>query len=218
MIKRSVGAMVVGSVVTVGAAIASCSFPTYNITVTGSGGASASVSSGAVGSGGHGGSGGASTTASSGSVGGAGGASASSGSAGGNGGAGGASSGTTTAASSSTGTCSTDEDGDGAVSWECGGPDCADQDNRAHPGADFTPGAAIKGPLQPGILPYDFNCDFSETKKTLKITCPGVCLTPVMSGFQNDVPCGASGIIGHCDGGLACGWVSDSTNTTEICK
>lgn len=197
MMKRNVGALVVGCVFASAVGIASCSFPTYNITVTGSGGATAA-------------------SASSGS-GGGGGASASSGSAGGGGSGGGTS---TTTTSTSSGPCSTDEDGDGAISWQCvGGKDCADQDNRAHPWADFTIGAAIKGLRSPGTLPYDFNCDLSETKQTLTLACAGaLCPTPVTTkGFVQDVNCGASGNLGHC-AGVPNSFVSDSINLTEVCK
>ena len=213
MIKRSVKAMVGGGVVVITAGVASCSFPTYNIIVTGGAGggatttsASATASTGAVGGG---------EATSSGSAGGSGGASASTSSAGG---ASSTSTATGTTTSTSSGPCSTDEDGDGAISWQCGGTDCADQDSRAHPGADFTIGAAIQGLRLPGTLPYDFNCDQAETKKIPTLACTGSCLIPSgMTGYKDDVLCGASGIVGHCEGTI-CGWVSDSTNKTEICK
>jgi hypothetical protein len=202
MMTRNVGATVVGGVVAIAAGIASCSFPTYNITVTGSGGATAS--SGSVGGGGG-------ASASNGSVGGGGSASASNGSAGGGGSA---------TTSTSSGPCATDEDGDQAISWQCaGGTDCADQDPRAYPKADFTAGAPIMGPRSPVTLPYDFNCDKIETRKTVKLNCPIVCVFPGKEhGFQIDVDCGKSGTLGHCQGGVPCKWTSDSADTLQICK
>ena len=200
------GAKIGGGVVAIVATIASCSFPTYDITVTGGSDGATTAASGSSGSGG--------ASTSSGSGGGAGGATASSG-------ASTSSSASSTTTSTSSGPCTTDEDGDGVISWQCaGGKDCADQDKRAHPGADFTPGAAILGLRSPGTLPYDFNCDFSETKQTLTLSCTGaVCPTPVTTqGFAMDVSCGASGNLGHCAGTLPCGFVSDSANTTEVCK
>jgi hypothetical protein len=213
MKQRSVSATIVGSFVAIGVAIASCSFPTYNITVTGSGGASATAS-GAVGGGGA-------TATSSASIGGAGGASASSASSGSVGG--GASTSTSTASatsSTSSGPCSTDEDQDGAISWQCaGGTDCADQDPRAHPNANFTAGAAIMGLRSPVTLPYDFNCDKKETKQTVKLNCPAICFLPGMQqGFPVDVDCDSPGMLGHCAGGLACKWTSNSANMVQICK
>lgn len=43
--------------------------------------------------------------------------------------------------------------------------DCADADDRAHPGqADFFT-TTIKGVLSPGFSPWDFNCDGDETRR-----------------------------------------------------
>ena len=193
MMKRSVAALIVGCVVASAAGVASCSFPTYNIIVTGSGGASASSAS----SGSVGGAGGASTTASS----------------------GGAAS-TSTTSSTGSGPCSTDADSDTAISWQCaGGKDCADQDNRAHPGADFTAGAPIIGPRSPGTLAYDFDCDTFEKTKYPKLICPGVCVVPgTVLGFVQEVSCGMTGTLGHCAGSIKCAWVSDGLSTMQTCK
>lgn len=208
MTKRTVGGMLLGFLVSVTAAIASCSFPSYEIIVTGTsgsaGGATASASSG----GGGGGNGGASSTVTTGS---------------GTGGSGGSSASTSSASSSSTGdfdagACPIDEDNDGFVSWQCpGGKDCADQDSRANPNAGFIAGLPIKGLKQPATLPYDFNCMAGEEKQTLTLNCTGVCLAPSAPGFQKDVECGAAGALGHCEG-LACAWVSDSKNLAQLCK
>lgn len=206
MIERNVGAMVVGGVVVIAAGIASCTFPTYNITVASGSGGGASTT--AASSGSTGGDDTSTTTTS----GGGGGSAASSGSAGGG----------TSSTSSSTGSgaCTTDADIDMAISWQCaGGKDCADQDDRAHPAADYTPGAAILGPRSPGTLAYDFDCDTFETKKVKKLICPAVCALPGTElGFLEEVDCGASGTLGHCEGTVNCKWVSNSMNTQQTCK
>lgn len=180
----------------------------------GSSTASSSASSGTGGAPGSTGTGGGASAAAS-TSGDGGGGSASSSSAGG-----GSSTSTSTSTSTGSGPCATDEDGDGVISWQCpGGKDCADQDKRAHPGADFTAGAAISGLRSPGTLPYDFNCDFTETKQTLVLSCVGaICSIPATTkGYQQDVSCGAAGPVGHC-AGSPCGWVSDSIALTQICK
>lgn len=187
-------------------------------TPEGAGGSSTASSSASSGTGGapfSTGTGGGTSAASS-TSGDGGSASASSSSAGG-----GSSVSVSTSASTGSGPCTTDEDGDGVISWQCaGGKDCADQDKRAHPGADFTAGAAISGPRSPGTLPYDFNCDGTETKQTPVLACIGaICATPATTkGFQQDESCGAPGMLGHCAGTTPCTWVSDSAVQTQICK
>jgi hypothetical protein len=206
MMKRNVGAMLVGLLSASVAAAASCSFPTYNITLpTGTGTGGESGSSGSVGGGGS------SSATSTGSTSSATSSTATSSSA---------------ASSSSTGgfdagACPVDEDNDTVISWQCpGGNDCADQDDRAHPGAGFQAGPAIKGTRSPNTLPYDFDCDLKEMKETLTLTCPTTCVVDVGLGFKEDEDCGASSALGHCgnDSILGCKWISNSTNTIERCK
>jgi hypothetical protein len=116
------------------------------------------------------------------------------------------------------GACPLDEDTDGVTSWQCpGGEDCADQDSRAHPGADFVVGGPIKGTTRAGTLPYDFNCNLAEEKQTLTLNCKGLCLDPSIHGFDHDVACNMAGALGHC-GNLPCDWISDSKSTTQLCK
>jgi hypothetical protein len=123
--------------------------------------------------------------------------------------------------STSSGGCNTDEDGDGAISWQCpGGTDCADQDARAHPGAAFFTGPSIMGARSPGTLSYDFDCDQKETMEWPKLVCNGAsCATPPQTqGFNSaEVACGNSGMLGHC-AGLPCSWVSDSGTVLQSCK
>ena len=204
MIERNVGAIVVGSVVVIAAGIASCTFPTYNITVAPGSGGGASTT--AASSGSTGGDDTSTTTTS----GGGGGSAASSGSAGGG----------TSTTSTGSGACTTDADIDMAISWQCaGGKDCADQDDRAHPAADYTPGAAILGPRSPGTLAYDFDCDTFETKKVKKLICPAVCALPGTElGFLEEVACGAADTLGHCEGTVNCKWVSNGMSTQQTCK
>lgn len=200
MTKRTVGGMLLGLLVSVTAALTSCSFPTYEIIVTGTGGASATSSSG-------GGNGGASSTGPT-----------SSGSS--------ASTATNSASSSSSsggfdaGACPIDEDKDGVISWQCpGGMDCADQDERAKPSAGFTAGDPIKGLKRPGTLPYDFNCESGEEKQTVTLTCMGaVCADGTTQGFAQDVDCSDAGALGHCGGTLPCVWMSDSKSLEQLCK
>jgi hypothetical protein len=210
MMMRNGSAKIGGCVVVIVAAIASCSFPTYDITVTGGSTDATTAASGSSGS--SGGSGGAST--SSGSGGGAGGASATASSASTSGSA------STTASGSSSSTggpCTTDADGDTYISAKCpGGNDCADGDALANLKGDYHTFPITNPP--PGTLPYDFNCSGSEEAETPKLTCGGDCSS---MGFNSVVPCGASAPLGKC-GGIAplCGFtaLSPAVSKTQRCK
>jgi hypothetical protein len=204
MMKRNVGAMLVGLLSASVAVAASCSFPTYNITLpTGTGTGGESGSSGSVGGGGSSSATSTGTTSTA------------------------TSSSTTSASATSSsstggfdaGACPVDEDNDTVISWQCpGGNDCADQDDRAHPGAGFLPGPAIKGLLSPGTLPFDFDCDTKEMKETPAPVCPGACLAPGELVFKDAVACGAVGDLGRCTGTVFCAWLSDNSSTTQRCK
>ncbi|MEP7125432.1 MAG: hypothetical protein ABJE95_31155 [Byssovorax sp.] len=217
MMKRNRRVMIGGGVVAIVATIASCSFPTYDITVTGG---SADATTAATGSSGSaGGSGGASATASSGS----GGASASSGTSASTSSTSTSTSASTTSSSASTsattgsGPCSTDADGDTYISAKCpGGNDCADGDALANPKGDFHTFPITNPP--PGTLPFDFNCSGSEEAETPKLTCGGDCSSV---GFNSVVACGASAPLGKCAGiAPLCGFmeISPAVSKTQRCK
>jgi hypothetical protein len=213
MMKRNGGAKIGGCVVVIVAAIASCSFPTYDITVTGGSAGETTAVTGSSGS--VGGSGGAST--SSGSGGGAGGASATASSGSSAASTSGSASTTASAGSTGSGPCTTDADGDTYVSAKCpGGNDCADGDALANPKGDYHT-FPITNPL-PGTLPFDFNCDGAEEAETPKLTCGGDCSS---TGFNTVVACGASAPLGKC-GGIAplCGFtaISPAVSKTQRCK
>lgn len=187
MMKRNARAMIGGGVVAVVAAIASCSFPPYDITVTGgSGGASAS--SGSVGGGGAG----ATTTGSSG---------------------GGASSTTsTTTASSASGSSSSsgtglpcesdggpcDCDNDKSLALSCGtGTDCNDENALVHPKQAMF----FKDKIAGSVNDYDYDCDGVqkyEVEGVLDCTNPAACDT-MTQRWKTKVPaCGEVGQIGTC--------------------
>lgn len=193
MTKQNVGAMLVGLLVSIGASVASCSFPTYNITVTtGSGGGSSSGS-------GNGG-GGAGATASSGSAGG--------------GGASSTSTTSSTSTSSSTGTgvpCVSDGgpcdcDDDKALAKTCGGgTDCNDHDTLVHPGqATF-----FKSKIVGSANDFDYDCNGMEKYElegVLDCTNGLACDTTTLK-WKTKVPgCGETGQIGKCliPSALAC--------------
>jgi hypothetical protein len=107
-------------------------------------------------------------------------------------------------ASSSSSGCATDDDHDGYLSWTCAppGPDCADEDPLAHPGAGFE-ATPISGPRSPGTQPFDFDCDGVVETETPALDC-GTC--DPRTGFEADVPCGMSAAVGTCVGLVLCSW------------
>lgn len=113
-------------------------------------------------------------------------------------------SGSSASASSSSGKpCPQDHDNDHVLSWLCGGPDCADEDSRAFPGAGFQP-TAIVGPERDALV-FDFNCDGKEQAQIPK--CALGCASTIAPGFEKDVACGVKAPLGTCSG-LLCAWVS----------
>jgi hypothetical protein len=192
MTKRNVGGMLLALAVSITAAIASCTFPTYEIIVTGTTGSTGDASATASSSSSGGGDGGASSTSST-----------SSGN-GGSGGSGGSSTSSTSSASStssvsstSSGACTTDADGDTYVSVKCpGGTDCADGDVLANPKGDFH-AFSIQNPPA-GTQPFDFNCNGNQETETPVVTsCGADCST---EGFSAKVACGDTGPTGKCGG------------------
>ena len=184
-------------------AIASCSFPAFDITVSGG-------SSGAT----------TAATGSSGSAGGSGGASTSSGSAGGAGGAiatASSSASTSSGSTTSTGPCSTDADGDKYISAKCpGGNDCADGDALANINGDYHTFPITNPP--PGTLPFDFNCSGGEEAETPKVSCGVDCAS---QGFNAVVPCGSTAPLGKCGGVVGfCTFqpLSPAASKTQRCK
>lgn len=192
MMKRSSSVILAGYVISVGAVIASCSFPTYNITVSGgTGGASTSSSSvGSVGGGG------ASGTASS-SSGGVGGAPSTTSSTGAS---------STSGSSSSTGSglpCVSDGgpcdcDNDKALALSCGtGIDCNDDNPLVHPKQAMF----FKDKIAGSVNDYDYDCDGVqkyEVEGVLDCTNPAACDT-MTQRWKTKVPaCGEVGQIGTC--------------------
>jgi hypothetical protein len=118
--------------------------------------------------------------------------------------------------------CSCDCDNDTFVSWRCGGDDCADEDNRAHPDAGFQAGPSIKGSVSAVTQPFDFDCDKLVTKSPEALDCalgkPDC--TNGKKGFDAGVACGVVGDLGHCDSvvGVFCKFASDNMTTIEQCK
>ena len=134
------------------------------------------------------------------------------------GGAGGAAS---SNASSSSGPCTTDADGDGAVSWQCpGGTDCADQDFNAHPEPPMVSfgKAPIQGPKAPGTKDYDFNCNGNEEGETLVLKCGMVGCNPQNQiGVQFAVACGGTALLGHC-AAITCAWTPENPPKSVVQK
>lgn len=124
---------------------------------------------------------------------------------------------TGSASSSSTGgPCMIDGDGDTFLSWLCGGPDCADGDKLAYPGAGYQ-AKPITG-VEQDSLPFDYNCDGkqeAETPTCVLTACPAA----GVAAFKNDVPCGMSGALGTC-GIIGCNWMptNPSSSGTQRCK
>lgn len=193
MLRPRVRLVVAASLVTAAAAIGvSCSFPVI-IFQDGSSGSGGSTSA-------------SSTTATTSS------------SAGGTGGAGGSttSESASTSGSTSSGTggglpcpteCDCDGDGVKAKSTACGGTDCADYDERAHPGAGFLRDPKkIQGPRSVGTQDYDFDCNGSVVPEAQTIMC-GLLSTGLCGGegFATATECGVPGPYIHCGlSGLNC--------------
>jgi hypothetical protein len=116
--------------------------------------------------------------------------------------------------SSSTGGCTTDLDGDGFISWKCGGDDCADEDARAHPGAGFQ-ATPVKGERRNPTLDFDFDCNDAVTAETQ--VCTLGCNTQ-KPGFKQPVACGDMAPLGSC--AVACLWVAKNPAETPVqrCK
>ena len=174
MTKRTVGGMLLGLLVSVTAALTSCSFPTYEIIVTGTGGASATSSSG-------GGNGGASSTGPTSS-----GSSASTSSSSGSGGA----------CVSDGGPC--DCDTDKALATSCGtGTDCNDQDPLVHLGQMTFFKIKIAGSTDD----YDYDCDDAQTYeiKAVLVCNNSLNCDQATLRWKDSVPaCGAFGQLGKC--------------------
>lgn len=94
--------------------------------------------------------------------------------------------------SKGTNPCDCDNDGHKRADSACGGDDCDDDDDRAHPGAGFLtfmPTAKTKG---------DWNCDGNpEKQKKDGISC-GLLGDCTISGFSTTVPCGGTGTFITC--------------------
>ena len=187
--KRSTIILALGCAFTGGAlAAGACGFP--DVAVTGDTGGSSSS-----------GAGGSSTASSSGS-----------------GGGHAASSSTGSTSSSGGNGCTTDDDHDGYLSWTCSppGPDCADEDPLAHPGAGFQAGP-ISGARRPGTLPFDFDCNGVDEAETPTLDCAAC---DPRTGFQADVPCGMVAALGTCVGLALCSWQASSPTMMVVqrCK
>lgn len=143
---------------------------------------------------------------------------------------GGGSGGGDASASSSDGgsSCTIDDDQDHSPSWKCDVTDstldCADEDPRASPGADFE-ASPITGAMRPGTLPWDFDCDGTITQETPLLYCGGFVLCGG-SGFQptgTTPECGVAYAVGHCSptGFLgACQWHANNPPVMRVqrCK
>jgi hypothetical protein len=193
MTKRNGGALIVGLLVSIAAGIASCSFPAYDITVTGGSGgaASATGSSGSVGGGGASSSGTTGTTSSTGTT------STSTSS---------STSSTSASSSSSTGTgapCvgdggACDCDDDKSLATTCAnGKDCNDHDPLVHPGQT----AFFKDKIAGSVNDFDYDCDGIqkyEVAGVLDCTNGTACDTTTLR-WKTGVPaCGVVGQIGKC--------------------
>ena len=103
--------------------------------------------------------------------------------------------------------CDCDGDGVKAKLGSCGGTDCADYDERAHPGAGFfRDPKEIQGPRSVGTQDYDFDCNGAVVNEAQPITCAllgtGVCGG---EGFAAATACGVPGAYVHCGlNGLNC--------------
>ena len=184
MTKRNVGGALLALVVSVTAAIASCSFPSYEIIVTGTagstGGASATSSSGTVG-----GNGGESSTVTTSS--GTGGSSASTSSA--------SSTGSGVPCVGDGGPCDCDDDKVLATSCGTGG-DCNDHDPLVFPGQlKF-----FKDKIAGSASDYDYDCSGKdEYESSTVINCVGLNCNTMVMGWSVAAPaCGASGKFGTC--------------------
>jgi hypothetical protein len=187
MTKRNVGGVLLGLSVSVTAAIASCSFPTYDIVVTGTagstGGASATSSSGSVGGGGNGGASSTGTTSSASST-----------------------SSTSTSSASSTGTgvpCVSDGgpcdcDNDKALAKSCAmGTDCNDNDPLVYPGQMTFFKTKIVGSTDD----FDYDCDDAQTYeiKDVLVCNNSLNCDQVNLRWKGSVPaCGVFGQLGKC--------------------
>lgn len=206
MTKRNVGGMLLGLIVSVTAAIASCSFPSYEIIVTGTagstGGASATSSSGSAGGGGEGS---ASTTGSTSSGAGGSGGSASTSSA--------SSTGTGVVCMGDGGACDCDDDKSIAATCEMG-TDCNDNNPLVHPGQK----TFFKDKIAGTTSDYDYDCNGKEDYEiTFVIDCSnGLNCNTTAVGWKGAVPaCGQSGQFGTCKvtGLAACG---ESIQGTQV--
>lgn len=148
-------------------------------------------------------------------------------SAGGAGGTGGstASESVSTSGSTSSGTggsppCSKacDCDGDGAIAYDCpmgAGTDCADHDERAHPGAEpVYETEKIRGQKSTKTTDFDFNCNGLTEPDYGIVSCTilgnGLCGG---SGFKQTTACGTEGVFVPCGKtiGLLCGEQAETT-------
>jgi hypothetical protein len=115
------------------------------------------------------------------------------------------------AGSKGTDPCDCDKDGFKRADSACGGLDCDDDDDRAHPGAGFStfaPTAKTKG---------DWNCDGNpEKQKKEGISCGALLGDCTVSGFTGTVPCGGDGTFITCKVvPLGCGVNTSVTSVTS---
>jgi hypothetical protein len=109
--------------------------------------------------------------------------------------------------------CDCDNDGYIRADSACGGDDCDDDDDRAHPGAGFLtfmPTTKTKG---------DWNCDgIPQKQKKENISC-GLLGDCTVSGFTGTVPCGGKGTVVTCKVvPLGCATNTSQPDVIQACK
>jgi len=109
--------------------------------------------------------------------------------------------------------CDRDRDGFREKSLACGGDDCDDDDDRAHPDAGFV--RATPTPKTNG----DWNCDNVTTREvSANVNCAGLLGTTGcnLQGFTTDPPCGADATYVVCKvNGLSCAADPAQTKTQK---
>jgi hypothetical protein len=106
-----------------------------------------------------------------------------------------------------------DRDHDQYLAMTCeGGNDCDDNDDRAHPGADFS--TAPPTPTTNG----DWNCDKIVEKQYKAINCGGLSSNCASAaGFAMDEGCGITGAYVQCAGVAICS-ATDAGSRTQGCR
>ncbi len=94
-----------------------------------------------------------------------------------------------------------DHDKDGVLSWTRDPDDlaldCADEDDHAHPGADFA-STPIVGARRPGTADWDLDCDGTITQKWHPVSCSFLNLNAVGYAPGDDPACGETSTLGYC--------------------